>query len=149
MLVDIKAVLRNVSTTLDIKTRNSPEEIDLSFPGFEFSHPVDFEGVISSDNNGVLSLRGKVSTVWTSRCARCLDEVSSVLEADVDVTFRPQGPRERFKQEDVDSDDEYTYTGYSIDLDTPLREILIPALPTKVLCNPDCKGICEWKSDID
>lgn len=141
MLIDIKAVLRNICTSLEVKTQNKPEEIGLSFPGFEFSHPVDFKGVITSDNNGVIFLKGKVSTVWTTSCGRCLDEVSSTMEEDVDVTFKPAYNRDRYGLEDSDSDDEYSYTGYSIELDTPLREILIPALPTKVLCSPDCKGI--------
>ena len=149
MLIDIKAVLRNICASSEVKTQNTPEEIGLSFQGFEFVHPVDFEGVITGDNDGVIFLKGKVSTVWTSRCARCIDEVSSIFESGVDVTFRPRYNRDKYGQEDADSDDEYTYSGCSIELDSPLRDILIFALPTKVLCDPDCKGICEWNGNTN
>lgn len=144
MRVDIKTISRNIGASLEIKTMGRPEEIALSFQEYEFSQPVEFDGVVSCADKEVLILKGIVSTVWTSRCARCLKEVVSRIEANVDVAFKSQYHRDPHTEDDADPEEEYTYEGYSIELDRALRDSLILALPSKVLCSSDCKGICEW-----
>ena len=144
MRIDIKTISRNVGSSLEIKTIGSPEEIALSFPEYVFSQPVEFDGAVTNTGNDTLILKGIVSTTGTSRCARCLKEVVSRIEANVDVTFTSQYHRDQTAQELQDPEEEYTYTGYSIVLDRALRDSLILALPFRVLCSEDCKGICEW-----
>lgn len=144
MRIDIKTISRTIGASLEIKTIGSPEEIALSFPGYEFLQPVEFDGVVSNAGNDVLVLKGIVGTEGTSRCARCLREVVSRIEANVDVPYASQYHRDRTTLEISDPEEEYTYTGYSIELDRALRDSLILALPFRVLCGADCKGICEW-----
>ena len=142
MRIDIKTISRKMGASLEIETIGRPEEIALSFQGYEFSQPVEFDGVVSNAGNDVLVLKGIAATEWTSRCARCLTEVTSRIAADVDVTFRSQNHRDQFAAEDADPEEEYPYEGYSIELDRTLRDSLILALPFRILCREDCKGIC-------
>jgi len=142
MRVEIKTILRKTGDSFEVEAISRPEEIALSFPGYEFSEPVKFDGVVSNAGNDVFVLKGIVAAGWISHCARCLDEVVSRIEAEVDVTFRPQNQRDSIPKELIDLEEEYTYTGYSIELDRALRDSLILALPFRVLCGLDCKGIC-------
>jgi len=144
MRIDIKTISRNIGASLEIKTIGRPEEITLSFQGYEFSSPVEFDGVVSNAGNDVLVLKGTVGTAGISRCARCLKDVVSRIEANVDVTFKSQYRRDQTAQEMSDPEEEYTYEGYSIVLDSALRDSLILALPFRTLCSADCKGLCEW-----
>ena len=142
MRVEIKTILRKTGDSFEFEAIGRPEEIALSFPGYEFSEPVKFDGVVSNAGNDVFVIKGVVAAGWTSHCARCLSEVVSQIEAEVDVTFRPQNPRDPGLKGSVDPEEEYTYSGYAIELDRALRDSLILALPFRVLCGSDCKGIC-------
>jgi len=144
MRVDIKTISRNIGASLEINTTCSPEEIALSFQEYEFSQPVEFDGIVSNTDKDVLVLKGIVSTVLESKCARCLKDVVLQIEAKIDVTFRARYSRDPQTQDNADPEEEYTYEGYSIELDRVLRDSLILALPYKVLCVESCKGICEW-----
>jgi uncharacterized protein len=144
MRVDIKTISRITGASLEIKATGRPEEIALSFQGYEFSQPVEFDGVVSNTGNEGFVVKGIVSTVWTSRCARCLEEVISRIEADVNVAFKSLHHRDASAQDNTDPEEEYTYQGYSIELDQALRDILILALPYRVLCSENCMGICRW-----
>jgi uncharacterized protein len=144
MLVDIKTISRNIGASLDIKSTGTPEEIALSFQGYEFSQPVEFEGVVSNAGKEGFVVKGIVSTGWTSPCARCLADVASRIETDVDVVFKSLYLREHDTQDAADPEEEYTFQGYSIELDHALRDSLILVLPFRVLCKDDCKGICRW-----
>ena len=143
MRVDIKTISRDIGASLEMKSIGTPEEIALSFQGYEFSQPVEFDGVVNNAGSEGFVVKGIVSTGWTSPCARCLAEVASRMEADVDVIFKSQYLREHNTQDATDPEEEYTFQGYSIELDHALRDSLILALPFRVLCTDDCKGICR------
>lgn len=144
MRVDVKAISRDVGASLEIKTADSPREMALSYQGYTFLNPLEFEGVVSNVGNGVMVLKGMVGTTGTSPCARCLKDVDTRIETAVDVTFRSQYRRDQTAQETPDPDEEeYTYEGYTVLLDNALRDSLILALPYRVLCSTDCKGFCE------
>ena len=142
MRVEIRTILRKTGDSFEFEAAGSPEEMALSFPGYEFSQPVRFMGAIRNAGNDVFVIEGVVTASWISHCARCLVLVVSQIEAQVDVSFRPQNSKDPCPGENVDPEEEYTYTGYSIGLDRALRDSLILALPFRLLCGPDCKGIC-------
>lgn len=144
MRVDIKPISRNIGASIDISVTCSPEELDLSFKGFEFDRPIELQGLVTSVSQGVMTLTGRFRTGARSNCDRCLDDVSMNIEDEIVVVFRSIYDRDE-NLHDADEDEEaYSYDGYSIVLDKALRDSIILALPLKVLCSEDCKGICEW-----
>lgn len=144
MLIDINTIARTIGASLEMKITVRPEEIALSDQEYEFAEPVEFEGTVKNLGDGILVLQGVAGTKWKSQCARCLKEVSSELEAKVDATFKSLYHRDQETEDVADPEEEYTYSGFSIQIDRPLRDSLILALPSKVICSEDCKGICGW-----
>lgn len=144
MRVDVKTITRNIGDSLEIKVTGSPEEIALSSQEYAFMQPVEFEGIVRNADKDVMVLQGTVRTSVASRCARCLKDVVSQIEATLDVTYRSQYFRDAHPGEDADPEEEYTFDGYSIELDRAIRDSLILSLPFRTLCEADCKGICEW-----
>jgi len=77
-------------------------------------------------------------------CARCVEPVRTPLEGSFDLIFRPvgadSGPGERSITVDETEIGYYEQSGLS--LEDVVREQVLLSLPTRTLCNEDCKGLC-------
>jgi uncharacterized protein len=92
-----------------------------------------------------IRLVGNLATRVEVSCARCLDPVSQDLLRDFDLLYRPQGAdRGRSDEAPVsgtESEISY-YEGEGLLLEDVLREQVLLALPLRVICRADCKGLC-------
>lgn len=86
---------------------------------------------------GIL-LEGHFDARLKPRCHRCLKEFSLHLEGDFseEVALTEEGAC-------VSLEDE-ACQGEIIDLAALAREHLLLALPLKMLCSQDCRGLCPW-----
>jgi uncharacterized protein len=75
---------------------------------------------------------GRVRGRWHAVCSRCL----TPLEADFDLALR-----EVFEEEPVEAET-YPLCQDEIDLEQPLRDLVVPELPLVPLCDEDCQGLC-------
>jgi uncharacterized protein len=77
-------------------------------------------------------------------CARCLEPVREPLEGEFDLIFRPGGvddePGERAITEDETEIGYYEESGLL--LEDAVREQVLLTLPSRTLCQEDCKGLC-------
>ncbi len=77
-------------------------------------------------------------------CHRCLMPVALPLDERVDIYLVTETQVERDDEEELE-DDELLYEffdGEVIEIDTMVAEQIFLALPFKVLCSEDCKGLC-------
>lgn len=82
-------------------------------------------------------LKLNVSFTFDGFCDRCAEPVERQMEFEVDKILV-----EDLQNED-DGDDEYVVVeNRQIDIQELIREELILFLPSKILCKPDCKGLC-------
>jgi uncharacterized protein len=84
------------------------------------------------------------STTIQMSCARCLEPVTRDVKRDFDLIYRPQGVdagQEELSVTQAEAEIGY-YVGDGLDLGDVLREQLVLALPYKVVCREDCKGLC-------
>ncbi|MDP8970774.1 MAG: YceD family protein [Actinomycetota bacterium] len=110
---------------------------DLVLPLVDMVGPLRLAGVVESVVDGLL-VRGRLTVAVQMACARCLANVEDELASSVTELFSDPAR--------VDLDDEVE-VGYEvreglIDLDTLLRDALIPAVPYQPLCRADCLGLC-------
>lgn len=91
-----------------------------------------------------LALSGTAKVPVTLRCARCLDELSLCLEAQLEDQYReaPGPPAEEELRRALEEEGVILYHGDEIDLRGPVRESLLLAIPMQPLCRPECRGIC-------
>ena len=111
-------------------------DIMLDMPAeFELEKPASFIGECLCIREGLFLVTGTLEFECKTFCARCLKPVSIQLS----VPFE-----ERFAREDTVQGDEeiYAYTGGEINTDRALSEAAFMALPMRVLCREDCKGLC-------
>ena len=104
---------------------------------------LEVELTLYRTNDAVMVYGSARGSYWLS-CSRCLGPCHvKVDEPDLRLTFLP--PPTEFEQErelDLDDLDTATHDGVEVDLEPLLCEQLVLALPIKLLCQPECKGIC-------
>ena len=88
--------------------------------------------------------KGSIACSLGGECCRCLQGVGESLETD----FRLLVQRRRASKDELEVLDEEEEVilldpgSKSVDLREEIREALVLALPLRVLCVPDCKGLC-------
>ena len=86
-----------------------------------------------------LSLTGACDLTVTWPCDRCLSDTDVSLSAEIDLDFPVSDGRISSDPEDPEP---YLENGHVIDLARVLSEEILLKRPEKVLCRPDCKGLC-------
>ncbi len=91
-----------------------------------------------------IRLNGDLATTFELPCARCLEPVVQDVAHKFDLLYRPQGadagPEERSVTA-TEAEVSY-YQGEGLLLEDALREQVLLAVPLKVICREDCKGLC-------
>jgi len=91
-----------------------------------------------------IRLRGNLATSLELICARCLEPVAQDVKRDFELLYRPLGVdagRDELSVTDAEAEIGY-YEGEGILLEDVLREQVLLALPLKITCREDCKGLC-------
>jgi uncharacterized protein len=83
---------------------------------------------------GGYSLRLRFNAGLTGACMRCLADASQGVEVDAREVDQPGGESDQLDSPYVDGED--------LDLAGWARDALALALPSQVLCRPDCAGLC-------
>jgi len=91
----------------------------------------------SNIGTGKALVLGKADLVLSIPCDRCLKDVKVPVSIRFEEEFfSPDGPKSE--------DDEQSFMlGYELDLGALVNSEILVNMPVKVLCKPDCKGICK------
>ena len=143
-----------------LQLENEPLRIAESFaPGtIDFIDGITQSGQLSVDGqadlivehrggNELISdirVRARYSGEFAMECARCVEPVRIPLSGDFDLIFRPEDADADASERAITVDE--TEIGYyeknGLLLEDVVREQVLLTLPGRVLCQPDCKGLC-------
>ena len=103
---------------------------------YPVSEPVLASGTVRN-TAGVLVMKGQLTTCIHGVCDRCASEFTESLEIPMDVVL----VRELANEE---NEDEWVFplVEDSADLDDIIRTVFVLNMDSKLLCKPDCKGLC-------
>jgi len=110
---------------------------DLVLPLVDAVEPLRLEGVIESVVDGLL-VRGRLGARLALSCARCLSPMKTQVAAEVAELYND--PADLESPDDLEPG--YEIVEGQIDLDTLLRDALVPAVPVAPHCREDCAGLC-------
>ena len=137
MLIDIKSISRSRGASLTIETENGPEELSSDLKEYKLTRPLVFKGKLQNSGEGIMTLTGQIRTAYSGECARCLTRVE--LEVDLPLV-------ETFRLSEIAGsqliDENYWYSGMVVDISQAIRDNLLLAMPQRLLCREDCKGLC-------
>lgn len=99
--------------------------------------------VLEAISGGIL-VRGTIEAEVRSTCARCLAPTHRRVAVDVfDVHRAVRGePDDHESGEDDDLEYELVDGDTHLELDQMVRDALVIGQPVRVLCRPDCAGLC-------
>jgi uncharacterized protein len=86
-----------------------------------------------------LYLRNQVHTVGHFECDRCLEEFAAPLADSGRLMFSSD---EELVQSGDDEIRAFDAEAREIDITDDIRDLLLLAIPAKLLCREDCKGLC-------
>jgi uncharacterized protein len=137
MLIDLSAILRGEIRELEIDGEVFP---DTAPYGIEYLPGARISGVVSG-SAGLVTLTSRVTVPYRGECARCLEPVETVLEFDFDRTIVTEGTLSDEVLEE--KADEYLVLKRGIlEPDEASIESIYLELPSRLLCSPDCRGLC-------
>lgn len=96
--------------------------------------------VLTNIGIGKVKMNGSATIVQKMECDRCLSDVVVKIPLEFErVVYSPEASEEE-NQDDVDLD---VMKGYQLDIEVLVYNEALMNQPIKVLCKPDCKGICK------
>jgi len=144
-----------------IDLQDEPLALNHSIPAESMEYTLDVRQVgplsVRGEADLIIENRGHKETVEDIRlragydgqfellCARCLDPVPQRLTGDFDLIFRPESVDGDGKERAIS--EEETEIGYyskgGLLLEDVVREQVLLSLPARMLCGPECKGLCQ------
>lgn len=103
---------------------------------YPVSEPVLASGTVRN-TAGVLVMTGKLRTTVHGVCDRCAGEYDADVEFPIDVVLVSELSNEEDEDEKV-----FSLEGDSADLEDIVRTVFVLNFDSKLLCKPDCKGLC-------
>lgn len=97
--------------------------------------PVKVKGIVKN-NTGIVTLDAKVELVYSAQCDRCAEETEKTYDYNFSHNLIASLSNE-------DNDDFLVVSDMRLDLDELIEEDVNLELPTKFLCDEDCKGVCS------
>ena len=130
---------------LDIE---APERIGVPLIGVPQGGVIEADIRVESVTEGVL-LSAEIYAVAHGECIRCLDPVEEIVERKIQELYRyePTNDRGRKKRSDevdidLEDEDELQMDGDLMNLEIPIIDAIILALPVNPLCDDECMGLC-------
>jgi len=89
-------------------------------------------------------VNGHIRTRAAVECDRCLKQVELPVDADFELEYVTGQTYESSAAAELTENDlsVSVFDGQAIDVDEIVKEQILLAVPTRTLCQPDCKGIC-------
>ena len=135
-------MLLGLSKIIDCPGTSVPfsASVDLSDLQYGQCYPVS-EAVIAQgtvrNTAGVLMMTGDIRTTIHGVCDRCASDFDQDVLIPLDVILVTEMANEENEDERV-----FPLEGDSADLEDIIRTVFVLNLDSKMLCQPDCKGLC-------
>ena len=135
MLLSLSKIIDCPGASVDFSA-----SVDLSDLLYGTSYPVS-EPVLASgsirNTAGVLMMTGLIRTCLHGVCDRCASDFTRDVELPIDVVLVTELANE-------DSEDEWVFhlEADQADLEEIVRTVFVLNMDSKLLCKPDCQGLC-------
>ena len=135
MLLGLSDIIHSPGASLSFSER--VDLSDLLFGAcYPVSEPVVIQGTVRNTAD-VLVMKGEITTCIHGVCDRCASDFTQDVTIPVDVVLVQELSNEENEDEWV-----FPLEAESADLEDITRTVFVLNMDSKLLCKPDCKGIC-------
>jgi uncharacterized protein len=132
-------------TPKELSFTEGTEELNRLYSGAarDFRFPPALDARVEYYRAGAdLFFHGRVGGAIEGSCSRCLKSYSFPLDKEFEFVLTPDTRSPKTKALNPGELGLSFYSGEEIDLAPLVREQVLLALPTRPLCNEDCRGLC-------
>lgn len=119
----------------DTRTIPAPGSLRVELAEVPAGADVELSVRLEAVSEGVL-VTGTATAPVAGECARCLEPMTSSVEATFQELYHYEPPAAE------DGEDDLLLDGDLLDLEPVLRDAIVLALPLSPLCTDDCAGLC-------
>jgi uncharacterized protein len=127
----------------------APERIGIDVIAVPEDQAIHIGMKLESVSEGVL-VSAQISSIAEGECIRCLDPVEVPIARNFQELYRYAPEKAHTKAQrkaaevfdDLDEDEDLVMDGDLINLESPVRDAIVLALPINPLCDSDCPGLC-------
>jgi uncharacterized protein len=127
--------------TLRVQPSIAADDPLWSESGLDLAGPVELDLELSATPTGQILVRGTMKAPLRHQCRRCLAEVERVLHEELTLVWAPPDELDEERDEDAEIR-RLELSQNELDLGEAIREELLLAAPSYVLCREDCRGLC-------
>lgn len=138
MFVNLTDVLTNEDRVISMQAETQITKVSVGgeeYPMLD-SPPVSF--VFTNTGKGRARIEGKATFVFSAGCDRCLKPVEGKME----ICFAREVWAPGMRAELSVYEEQPFMDGFQLDVEDLLISEIVTSWPMKILCKPDCKGIC-------
>jgi uncharacterized protein len=120
-----------------------PEDLNPVDERITLTEPAAVDGKIRLNSNLVF-VNGHVNTRAQVECDRCLRTIETPVNADFALEYIPGSEYQSSAAAELTEEElsVAVFDGEAIDVDEIVKEQILLAVPTRMLCREDCKGLC-------
>lgn len=120
-----------------------PDDLNPIDERLRLTEPAAVTGKIRLAGNEVF-VNGRIDTRAQVECDRCLQPVELPVNADFALEYMSGSDYESSEAAELTEAElsVSVFDGEAIDVDEVVKEQILLAVPTRMLCREDCKGIC-------
>jgi uncharacterized protein len=123
------------------RTVPAPEDLGTVVIGVPAGSDLELDLRLEAVMEGIL-VSGSVKGRAVGECARCLDEVVEEIDVGIQELYHYPERARAAVAEGVDEEDVRELDGDLVDVEPAIRDAVVPALPFRPVCAPDCPGLC-------
>jgi uncharacterized protein len=145
LVIDTRELHRRPGSMQEMsRVVEAPEDLGTDVIAIPAGSPIELELRLESVVEGVL-VSGSAHSWATGACVRCLEPATTEVAVHFQELFAYPDRAAHHHEVGVDSDDDdvYELVDDLIDLETVLRDTVVPSLPFQPVCRADCPGLCS------
>lgn len=138
MFVNLTEVLTNEDRMISMQTEPQIKEVSVGAEGYSVcdSSPVHF--VFTNTGKGRARIEGEAEFIFDAGCDRCLKPVKQKVK----LSFEREVWAPDMAADPSVYEEQPFMDGFQLNVEDLLNSEIVTSWPMKILCKPDCKGIC-------
>jgi len=123
---------------MPVELCREPDPVVYGYKDFRLAAPLVFCGEVENQGD-LLKVQGRVTAQLLLVCDRCGQGFVLPRAADIEEYYSPRQPDiETLGEQEI-----HFFSGDTIDIFPELLAQLYLLLPMKILCHPNCQGLCQ------
>lgn len=140
MLINLSVVSDAEGKAVEMVTEPELTEVKNRTGSYAVAEKKPIRWKLSNIGRNKVSVEGKSSIALLIPCDRCLSDVLT----EIPIDFTHEIDLEQTEEDRREALDEMSYLeGYQLDVEKLLYNEILMNWPAKILCKPDCRGICR------